>query len=1113
MWKQAVRLSERAQQRGTGRARPFLDRRQCACYSGTLRLASSSSSSSSSPHAPSPRIQKEKRRREKEKAILSSTNVEEGIQWTEKERIVYSAPTLPGEKKDTSLPFPSSYSPQFVESSWYQWWEKEGLFTPEYQSRLPQAVSRTFSLCIPPPNVTGTLHIGHALTVAIEDALARWRRMQGHKVLWVPGCDHAGIATQAVVERKLLKHHGKRRQDYTREEFLQEVWNWKNEKGDEIYHQLRKLGASLDWSRACFTMDPGFSSAVTEAFVRLCDSGLIYRSEGLVNWSCALESAISDIEVDTVELSGRTLLSVPGYQQKVEFGTMVTFSYPIEGQEGEVSVSTTRPETMLGDVAIAVHPDDPRYQSLHHKHCRHPFTHRLLPIVPDPLVDMGLGTGAVKVTPAHDHTDFLLSQRHSLPRLTVIGGDGTMTALCGPWLEGVKRFDARKRVMDALMEKKMLKGKKDHPMSLPVCSRSGDVIEPLLQKQWFVRCKEMANRAMQAVDNGELEITPHFYKKTWKNWLSNISDWCISRQLWWGHQIPAYRVSLPDMADPEEERWVWGRSESEARERAAGKFGVDPGAVVLTQDPDVLDTWFSSGLFPFAMLGWPQQTLDLQQFYPNTILETGSDLIFFWVARMVMLGTELTGQLPFKQVLFHSLVRDKHGRKMSKSLGNVIDPLDVISGVSLQRLLEKVKEGNLDPRETEVAMEAQRRDFPRGIPECGTDALRFALCSYKLQGEDICLSVSQVLACRHFCNKMWQTLRFTLTALDASDRPLGELAQPSWNTFTMTRFTEIVIVFVWGCEPFGGGVWKCRRMFTRPRCGDLCGGGPLGSVDRWICSRLRSTVLQCEEGLNSADLQAVTSALHSYWLHCLCDVYLECVKPILAEQGTEGRRPAEGRGQAELESVRAVLFHCVSMSLTLLSPFMPFLTEELWQRLQEYRPAASAALAVSAAPAASLCVQPYPRSDQLDHWHFPQEESDFTFIQEVVRVTRSLRAQCHMTKARPDLWVVCTPSQARTLLHFSSAVRTLGRITNLHLHCPAGPDDTPLPICSPPPPKGSVVGVVNHTCQLHLDVQDSVDADKQSLLLSQRRERFSLAWRSGSLEPKFPITQRKCRNG
>lgn len=990
------------------------------------RLCSSASVNTPPTHTRT-QAEKAKRRREREKTILNSDGNDVGLEWSEKEKITYTAALLPGEKKDTSLPFPQSYSPEYVEFGWYQWWEKQGFFSPEQHSKLPHARDEYFSFCIPPPNVTGTLHLGHAMTVAIEDAVARWRRMQGYKVLWVPGCDHAGIATQSVVERKLLRDQGKLRQDYSRDEFLQEVWRWKNEKGDEIYHQLRKLGASLDWSRACFTMDPGFSSAVTEAFVRLCDSGLIYRSEGLVNWSCALESAISDIEVDSKELSGKTLLSVPGYQQKVEFGTMVTFAYPLDGQDGEVPVSTTRPETMLGDVAIAVHPDDPRYRALHGKYCRHPFTDRLLPIITDTMVDINLGTGAVKLTPAHDHTDFLLSQRHALPRLTVIGGDGTMTSLCGQWLEGVKRFDARKQVINALMEKKLFMEKKSHPMSLPICSRSGDVIEPLLKRQWFVRCQEMAQKAVQAVEEGDLQITPHFYTKMWKNWLSNISDWCISRQLWWGHQIPAYRVTLQNSNNTEEENWVWGRTAAEARERAAEKFGVNPDHITLTQDPDVLDTWFSSGLFPFAMLGWPQQTEDLKQFYPNTILETGSDLIFFWVARMVMLGKELTGQLPFKQVLFHSLVRDKYGRKMSKSLGNVIDPLDVISGVSLEVLQKKIKEGNLDPRERVVAMEAQKKDFPKGIPECGTDALRFALCSYKAQGEDISLSVSHVLSCRHFCNKMWQAVRFTLAALKDASSP-ASLAETH----------------------------------------------PVSSMDRWICSRLYSTVQQCEQAFENYELHAVTSALHSFWVHSLCDVYLESIKPVLKHESSDSEEQRVG----ERLLVTSVLYHSVSISLSLLSPFMPFLTEELWQRLLPYSPD-------SIENPTSLCVQPYPKTSQLDHWYFPKEDADFTLVQEVVRVARLLRAQCQITREKPDLWAVCTPDEAETLLRFRSAICTLGRISELHLYCPDGG------FTDSPPPMGSAVGVVDHSIRLHLNVQNSVNVDKQKTLLSQRRQKLA----------------------
>uniref|UniRef100_A0AAQ5Y1C5 Valine--tRNA ligase, mitochondrial n=1 Tax=Amphiprion ocellaris TaxID=80972 RepID=A0AAQ5Y1C5_AMPOC len=802
-----------------------------------VRLSSSNPPKPSHPFpspsnsSPRPQAEKQRRRRAREEAIMSSQH----------SFLFFCA--------DTSLPFPSSYSPEYVESSWYQWWEKKGFFSPE-RHQLSHSVDQTFSLCIPPPNVTGSLHLGHALTVAIQDALVRWRRMQGYRVLWVPGCDHAGIATQTVVERRLLREEGKCRQDFTRDGFIQEVWKWKNEKGDEIYHQLRMLGASLDWSRACFTMDPSYSRAVTAAFVRLCDSGLIYRSEGLVNWSCALESAISDIEVDSKELSGQTMLFVPGYENKVEFGTMYTFAYPLEGHGKHLRLSRNLIHVVLRVVLSVYHP-------------------------------------------------------HSLQRVTVIGGDGTMMPCCGQWLE---RFDARQLVVDALVEKKLFRGKKTHAMTLPICSRSGDIVEPLLKKQWFVRCNEMANKAIQAVEDGQLEIIPHYYTKTWKNWLSNISDWCVSRQLWWGHQIPAYQVELPNSTDKQEELWVWGQSEDEARQRAAVKYGVKPEAFTLTQDPDVLDTWFSSGLFPFAMLGWPEQTSDLQDFYPNSILETGSDLIFFWVARMVMLGTELTGQLPFKQVIFHSLIRDKYGRKMSKSLGNVIDPLDVIHGVSLEVGTTQtwLKEGNLEPREQLVAMEAQTKDFPNGIPQCGTDALRFALCSHKIQGEDISLSIPQVLGSRHFCNKMWQTLRFTLGVL-------GDNTAPCF---------------------------------------------PLSSMDRWICSRLHSTVVQCEHAFKAYELHTVTSTLYSFWVHSLCDVYMEHIKSVLGQQdpGTVIQSDKQDSGSAR-QMASTVLYHCVSMSLALLSPFMPFITEELWQRLQPFRSGST--------DQASLCLQPYPHSSQL----------------------------------------------------------------------------------------------------------------------------------------------------
>uniref|UniRef100_A0A8C3IBX1 Valine--tRNA ligase, mitochondrial n=1 Tax=Chrysemys picta bellii TaxID=8478 RepID=A0A8C3IBX1_CHRPI len=685
---------------------------------------------------------------------------------------------------DTSVPLPASYSPRYVEAAWYGWWEKEGFFKPEYQSRQPHGKPEIFSLCIPPPNVTGSLHLGHALTVAIEDSLVRWCRMQGFQVLWVPGSDHAGIATQAVVERKLWKERGTLRQDLTRGEFLAEVWKWKEEKGDEIFRQLKALGASLDWDRLCFTMDdswvlsPGFSAAVAEAFMRLHEDGLVYRDRRLVNWSCALRSAISDVEVETRQLQGRTVLPVPGCPAPVPFGVMFTFAYKVDGQEDEeLPVATTRPETMLGDMAVAVHPDDPQFTHLHGKRLQHPFTGRLLAIITDPLVERDLGTGAVKVTPAHSHADYELGKHHGLPS------------------------------------------------ALLYCS------------------------------------------------------------LWWGHQIPAYQVSVSGDA-----LWVVGRTEAEARRKASGILKKPEEEMELVRDADVLDTWFSSALFPFAALGWPRKVGDLQEFYPNSLLETGSDLLFFWVARMVMLGEQLTGELPFSQVFLHSLVRDAHGRKMSKSLGNVVDPLDVIHGASLQDLQGRLRDGNLDPQEVAIAMEGQRRDFPQGIPECGTDALRFALCSHRVQGDDINLDVATVLSSRHFCNKVWNAVRFTLGAL-------GE--------------------------------------------GFVCPSSPM---DRWILSRLYHTAADCGQRFGEYELHLVTSTVHHFWLHNFCDVYLESVKPVL-----------QSRDQSRILQTRQTLLSCADLGLRLLSPFMPYLTEELWQRLPK----------PDADSAPSICVAGYPSAGQL----------------------------------------------------------------------------------------------------------------------------------------------------
>uniref|UniRef100_A0A8C3UIK7 Valine--tRNA ligase, mitochondrial n=1 Tax=Catharus ustulatus TaxID=91951 RepID=A0A8C3UIK7_CATUS len=613
-----------------------------------------------------------------------------------------------GPSPATQVPLPPRYSPRYVEAAWYQWWERGGVFRPPQQVRGPPQGVPHLSLVLPPPNVTGSLHLGHALGATLQDVLARWRRMQGWSVLWVPGTDHAGIATQAVVERWLWQRRRQRPQDLGRAEFLREVWSWKERHGDEILEQLRALGASLDWSRERFTMDPGFSRAVTEAFVLLFRAGLIRRDLRAVTWSCALRSSISDIEVEPRVLAGPTQLSVPNCPHPVTFGVLVTFAYPVEGDDGlEVPVATTRPETLFGDVAVAVNPRDPRYLV-------RGGANRGGGASPGVTGVSHLSPGAVKVTPGHSPQDLALARAHSLPLLSVIGDDGALCPPGGGWLQGVPRFQARPLVVAALAQLGLLRGVQDHAMTLPLCSRSGDVVEFLLKRQWFLSCEEMAREALQAVTSGRLHLVPKFHEKNWKSWMENVGDWCLSRQLWWGHRVPAYQVREPPGAPGAEGPWFVGRSEAEARAEAAETLGCSPGQVQLQQDPDVLDTWFSSALFPFAALvSLVPFLVSPIPFFVSPIPFLGS-LVPFFVSLVPILGSLvpfLGSPIPFS-VLLHSLVRDSQGRKMSKSLGNVIDPRDVIRGATLQSL-----------------------QFPRGIPECGADALRLALSSHNVQGE------------------------------------------------------------------------------------------------------------------------------------------------------------------------------------------------------------------------------------------------------------------------------------------------------------------------------------------------------------------------------------------
>ena len=621
-----------------------------------------------------------------------------------------------------------------VESGWYSWWEKQGFFEPEFVDGKVKSEGY-FVIPEPPPNVTGALHMGHALPNALQDALIRWNRMRGLTTLWLPGCDHAGISTQSVVENMLWNRRKQTRHDLGRQKFVETIWEWKEEYHQKINSALKRMGGSFDWTREAFTMDENLSAAVTETFVQLHEEGIIYRANRLVNWCTKLNTSLSNLEVENEDLQGRTLLDVPGYERKIEFGVLTYFYYEIDGTGGQVKieVATTRPETMLGDSGIAVNPKDERYQHLIGKNAKHPFVDRLIPIFADEYVDPEFGTGAVKITPAHDPNDFALGQRHNLKFINILNDNGTMNDSTGSF-EGLKRFDARYKVIDALKEKGLYVKWENNPMKVPLCGKSKDVIEPLMKPQWWMRMRGLADAAIKAVKDGEIRIRPENAEKSYFRWLEGINDWCLSRQLWWGHQAPAYFVEIEGEPgdDADGERWVTGKTQHAAAEKAKAKF---PGKeITLRRDEDVLDTWFSSGLWPFSTLGWPKETHDMKTLYPTSVLETGWDILFFWVARMIMLGIKMTGQVPFREVYCHSLVRDSEGRKMSKSLGNVIDPLDVMEGIELQALQDKLHLGNLKPNEVATATKFQKASFPDGIPECGADALRFSLISYTTGG-------------------------------------------------------------------------------------------------------------------------------------------------------------------------------------------------------------------------------------------------------------------------------------------------------------------------------------------------------------------------------------------
>ena len=779
-----------------------------------------------------------------------------------------------------------TYNPQNIEQRWYDSWEKNQNFSP-------RGGTEAFSIMIPPPNVTGSLHMGHGFNNTVMDTLTRYHRMMGHNTLWQPGTDHAGIATQMVVERR-LNAEGKTRHDLGRDAFIKKVWDWKEESGGHITRQLRRLGSSLDWSRERFTMDDGLSDAVKEVFVRLHEEGLIYRGKRLVNWDPVLHTAVSDLEVISEE----------------ENGHLWHMRYPLTDGSGHMVVATTRPETMLGDTAVAVHPDDDRYKQLVGKTITLPLVDREIPIIADDYVDMEFGTGCVKITPAHDFNDYEMGKRHDLPMINILTIDARINENAPDTYRGLDRYAARKKIVADLESQGLLEKVEDHKLMVPRGDRSGQVVEPYLTDQWFVKIGPLAEPAIKAVENGDIRFIPDNWKNTYFEWMRNIQDWCISRQIWWGHRIPAWY-------DEQGNVYV-ARSEQEVRE----KHNL-PDEFKLDQDNDVLDTWFSSALWPFSTLGWPEQTEELKTFYPTSVLVTGFDIIFFWVARMIMMGLKFMDDVPFKEVYIHGLVRDSHGQKMSKSKGNVLDPIDLIDGIDLESLVKKRTSGMMQPQKAEKIAKQTRKEFPDGIPAFGTDALRFTYAALGSTGRDINFDLKRIEGYRNFCNKLWNAARYVLMNTEGEDIGIGSK--------------------------------------------DI----QLSAADKWIKSRLQETIDTVHRAIKGYRFDLIASAIYDFVWHDYCDWYLELSKPSLMN---ENSTPAEKRG------TRQTLVTVLEALLRLAHPVIPFITEEIWQRVAP----------LCQIKETAIMLEPYPEADEslID----PSASADMEWVQAFVLGVRKIRS-------------------------------------------------------------------------------------------------------------------------
>jgi valyl-tRNA synthetase len=825
-----------------------------------------------------------------------------------------------------------TYQPQAIEQSWYQTWEDAGYFKPQHSNA---SADDSYCIMIPPPNVTGSLHMGHGFQEAIMDALVRHQRMKGKNTLWQVGTDHAGIATQMVVER-LLNAEGVTRHDLGREKFIEKVWDWKEESGGNITRQLRRLGASPDWSRERFTMDDGFYTAVQEVFVQLYEDDLIYRGKRLVNWDPKLHTAISDLEVISEE----------------EKGFLWHFRYPLTNGEGHLVVATTRPETMLGDSAVAVHPEDERYKHLIGQTITLPLVGREIPIIGDDYVDREFGTGCVKITPAHDFNDYEMGQRHNLPLINILDDDANIHSSAPEAYRGLERFAARKQVVADLDALGLLDKIDDHILKVPRGDRSGVVIEPYLTNQWYVRTQPLADEAIAKVEDGSIQFVPNQYENMYFSWMRDIQDWCISRQLWWGHRIPAWY--------DEAGKVYVGRNEAEVREKH--QLGED---VILKQDDDVLDTWFSSGLWTFGTLGWPEKTPELDTFHPTDVLVTGFDIIFFWVARMIMLTLHFRKEVPFKTVYVHGLVRDSSGQKMSKSKGNVLDPIDLIDGIDLENLVTKRTTGLMNPKAATKIEKSTRKEFSEGINPYGTDALRYTYYSLASTGRDINFDVGRIEGFRNFCNKIWNAARYVLMNCEDQDCGLGN--------------DEI----------------------------------ELSLADRWIISRLQQAEQAVEEGLSTYRLDLASQALYDFIWNEYCGWYLELSKPVLSDGNAT---PAQQRG------TRRTLIRVLETTLRLAHPLIPYITEEIWQRVRD----------LAGASGDTIMLAPYPIADssKIDE----QAINDIEWVKNIIIGVRKIRDDMQISPSikLPLYFANGDKSDARCLAENKTFLISLAGLEDIH---------------------------------------------------------------------------------